>query len=299
MSRKKLDLWLDEKRLTAMIEEESDTIYNFSMIYKGHWTFTYSNDSVEKLRDIRSITKSVISILIGIAVEQGVIESVHTPIHYFFPSMPKDLTIEELLLMRSGFDIDDIDLSNRLIKSLNWLKDILNLDRTKEKHFSYKSVDYHLLSAIITKAAGMNAARFAEDFLFRPLDIKEFVWLEDPQGHSVGSTGLKLAHESLEKLGLLYLEKGVWNGKRIVPSRWVSRTTKKGIDTGLPYGAFGYGFWIKDYGDLHTYKALGTGGQEILNCPDKDISIIITANPKTHTHEKTENLTRAILESIL
>lgn len=295
MLKKKNTYHFDERLLEEMIKEYGSDIYNLSVFHKGCKVYTYQTDSNGRLREIRSITKSVTSMLIGIAIEKGFIQSIETPVHHFFPSAPNDLIIEDLLLMKSGFDIEDSKVSQCLIKSLNWIEDILNLDRTSEKYFRYKSVDYHLLSGIISKTTGMNAARFAQDYLFAPLGIEEFVWLEDPQGHSVGSTGLKLSHEALEKLGILCLEKGTWEGKRVLPSKWINRSTSPKIKTSLPYGAYGYGFWVKDYDGQKTYKALGAGGQQICNCPERNLSMIITANPKTHSHEKTEELTRIVL----
>ena len=250
------------------------------------------------LIDIRSMTKSIVSLLIGIALRKDYIESIETPVNYFLPSAPSEITIRDLLTMSSGFNIDDKDLYRLVLKSNDWVRDILNLPLAGRGTFRYKGVDYHLLSAIISKSTGLTLSNFAQRNLFSPLEIKDVEWESDPQGVTVGSTGLKISFESLIKISQILVVNGFKNTNEIIPNDWIIASTTNGIPTNLSYGNYGFGWWIKTYKDNEVYRALGSGGQQILLYPKERISIIVTADPKTFNHLESETLSNKILNII-
>lgn len=278
--------------------ERDDSIDNLYVSISNREIFSSQDKKRSHLINIRSMTKSIVSLLIGIAIKKEFIKSLDTPINYFLPGAPSHVSIRDLLTMSSGFDIDDKDLYGLVVNSNDWVRDILNLPITGRGAFRYKGVDYHLLSAIISKSTGLTLSNFAQTNLFSPLEIIDVEWESDPQGITVGSTGLKISFESLIKISQILVNNGLENTNEIIPNDWINVSTTNGIPTKLTYGDYGFGWWIKTYKDNEVYRALGSGGQQFLIYPKKRISIIVTANPKTFNHLKSESITNQILDII-
>ncbi|MEH7236870.1 serine hydrolase domain-containing protein [Bacillus sp. JJ1562] len=258
----------------------------------------YCSQDKERTRliNIRSMTKSIVSLLIGIALKNECVKSLETPINYYLPDAPDHISIRDLLTMSSGFDIDDKDLYGLVLNSNYWVKDILKHPLAGRGKFRYKGVDYHLLSAIISKSTGGTMSNFAQTNLFSALEIMDVEWESDPQGITVGSTGLKVSFESLIKISQILVNNGFENTNEIIPNEWTIASTTNGIPTNLSYGDYGFGWWINTYKEHKIFRALGSGGQQILIYPKERISIIVTADPKTFNHIKSETLSNKILD---
>ncbi|QUG41908.1 serine hydrolase [Psychrobacillus sp. INOP01] len=278
--------------------ERDESIHNLYVSISNREIFSSQDKKSSHLINIRSMTKSIVSLLIGIAIKKEFIKSLETPINYFLPGAPSHISIRELLTMSSGFDIDDKDLYGLVVNSNDWVRDILNLPIAGRGAFRYKGVDYHLLSAIISKSTGLTLSNFAQTNLFSPLEIIDVEWESDPQGITVGSTGLKISFESLIKISQILVNNGLENTNEIIPNDWINVSTTNGIPTNLNYGDYGFGWWIKTYKDNEVYRALGSGGQQFLIYPKKRISIIVTANPKKFDHLKSEAISNQILDII-
>ena len=233
--------------------------------------------------DIKSVSKSILSALLGIAIQDGYIESIDQKVIQFFPENdlgdldPRlfELTIRHLIMMRSGFAIAETgqayeDLNN----SSDWIKHILNLPFASNpgEKFNYLSFNTHILSAIITKATGKNTLEYAEEVLFSPLGIKNVKWDQDPNGYYIGGWGISLKACDMAKFGMLYLSDGVHEGKRILPAEWIRESTieRTGM-IGTYYSRFwddsyGYGYlwWVKRIdGNIDIPFAQGHAGQRI------------------------------------
>ncbi|MFD2042965.1 serine hydrolase domain-containing protein [Ornithinibacillus salinisoli] len=278
--------------------EQDESIHNLYVSISNREIFSSQDKKSSHLINIRSMTKSIVSLLIGIALKKEFIKSLETPINYFLPGAPNNISIRDLLTMSSGFDIDDKDLYGLVLNSNDWVRDILNLPLAGKGTFRYKGVDYHLLSAIISKSTGLTVSNFAKTYLFSPLDIIDVEWESDPQGITVGSTGLKISFESLIKISQVLVNNGLENNNEIIPNNWINVFTTNGIPTNLSYGDYGLGWWIKTYKDNIIYRALGSGGQQILIYPIERISIIVTADPKAFNHIESETLSNKILDII-
>jgi len=174
---------------------------------------------------------SIISVLIGIAIDEGLIESVDVSISEFFPDISEDkasITIEHLLTMRTGIEwLEDpprLDSVEGMFASENWVEFVLN----QEQHvrpgglWRYNFGVPHLLSAIIQEASGMTASEFATDRIFNPLGITSAEWHSDPQGVTMGGVGLLMSPRDLLKIGQLYLNGGEWEGRQIISEEWVN-----------------------------------------------------------------------------
>jgi len=267
--------------------ERDPSINNLYVSIRNNEIFNSQKNNVSQLINTHSMTKSIVSLMIGIALKEEHIKSLETPINHYLSGAPGHISIRDLLTMSSGFDIDDKDLYGLISNSTNWVEDILNLPLSGTGDFRYKGVDYHLLSAILSKATGLTMSNFTQIKLFSPLGINEFEWESDPQGITVGSTGLKVSFESLIKISNMLVNNGFVN-RDIISSDWLNSSTNNGIPTNFRYGDYGYGWWLKTYRGNDFYQALGSGGHLILIYSKEKASIIISADTNTFNHLESE-----------
>ena len=239
--------------------------------------------------DVASVTKSITSLLTGIAVDRGLIKT-DQPLLSFFPKerpanpdeQKQRITIGNLLRMESGLDCGyapgELELE-QMKRSANWVQFALALPMKYPPgtHSSYCSPGYHLLGSVIAAAARQSELEFGRKFLFGPLGIREGVWTDDPQGRIHGWGDSHFYPQDLAKLGYLYLHGGRWNGKQVVSSDWVAMSTAP--DTGVPGGpgAFGYLWHSANGPNGRQFGGSGRGGQSLIVWPDLDMIVVITA----------------------
>ncbi|SKC99266.1 CubicO group peptidase, beta-lactamase class C family [Chitinophaga ginsengisegetis] len=234
--------------------------------------------------DIASCTKSITSILIGIAIDKGYIKNEDQLVSSFFPEIKptgKDfetLSIKNLLTMTSGFDCgfsNEDSLFNELFPSGNWSEFIFNIPFVANpgQQFSYCSCNYYLLAEIIYRATGSSPEDFAKKYLFNDLEIKSIYWSKNKNGINYGWGDLALKPLDLAKIGQLLLDGGKWNNKSIVSANWVKKA--RSMNTVFPNGnGYGYGFWIeKD----HSYNLEGRGTQRLHIDSIHNAIVVVTA----------------------
>lgn len=276
------------------------------------------NDKHSDLFNLRSAAKSIISILAGIAIDRGYIKSIEDRVLDYLPQGRtqisderwKDLKIEHLLTMKSG--IPPIESGGIVLKMIlsdgDWVKFILDLPLECEpgEKFVYNSANTHLLSAIITNAAGMSTLDFAKEFLFAPLGIKEVYWEKDSKGINFGGGNLFMSQYDLAKIGYLFLNNGVWDNKMIVSKQWVEQSLKSYHEWIYGFN-YGYLWYLKNEknektGEAYiTYSASGAGGQKIYVIPELDILLIVTSRTslvKDNSHILNDVIGKFILPSV-
>ncbi|MBH5316912.1 serine hydrolase [Paenibacillus sp. GSMTC-2017] len=253
----------------------------------------YYGDATEStLNHVRSVTKSVLSALIGIAIEEGFIKDIDQKVEEFFPEyMTKEthpqvdeITIKHLLTMTSGIPYNYMNYSS-WISADNPIETTLALDLITDPgaDFYYNDPGVHILSGIISKTTGMKASDFAEKYLFDELGIHSYEWPTDLQGNNFGPAELELTARDMLKFGQLYLNKGKWNGKTVVPAGWVDESVTAHTDGGLPSGGkYGYLWWVTQVNDYTSYYAMGYGGQFIYIIPELDLVTVITSGLDRH-----------------
>jgi metal-dependent hydrolase (beta-lactamase superfamily II)/CubicO group peptidase (beta-lactamase class C family) len=237
---------------------------------------------------IRSCTKSVISALVGIALEQGHIESIDQPVLEFFPKRMAEnvdphkeaMTLEHLLLMASGLECLDSYLYawqglQEMMDTDDWVQFMLDLPMAEPPgtRFEYCNGASFLLSAILQETTGNNASKFAEEHLFGPLGIVDIEWPSNPQGISIGYGRLQMRPHDMAKFGYLFLNEGVWDGEQVLPTKWVEESTRNHIDATLEDG-YGYHWWVNS---PDVYLALGYGGQFIFIVPEKHLVAVFVS----------------------
>jgi len=245
--------------------------------------------STEWRHDIASVTKSFVSTLVGIAIDQGYLDSIDQRVLDFFPNYTianrnarkERMTLEHLLRMRSGFECDPTNSEATLTEMTNsadWVQFALDLPMADEpgQRFVYCSPNIHLLSAILERATGVSTLEFAQQHLFRPLGILDVEWLIDPQGIYRGWGDLHLKPLDMTKLGSLYLNQGRWRGRQIVSSWWTEEATR-GAGLQVPGWPPGNGYAYLWYYAPDYYNASGRGGQRIEVHPGEHLVIGLNA----------------------
>jgi CubicO group peptidase (beta-lactamase class C family) len=252
------------------------------------------DDGPESLHDVRSVTKSVTSALIGIAIEEGFIENVdQTLADYLIGSVADSIekekgqiTLRQLLTMSCGlewFEIGTYSEYSNWITAPDQIEYILNkpMVTTPGTVFNYSDGAAHLVSVILTEATGMNALEFAGLYLFAPLDISGRPWRTDNRGYNLGGVALQITPRDMLKFGTLYLQNGVYDGKQVIAAEWVSASTQSHISTNnaVPYGPnYGYYWWTGRAYARDYYFANGYGGQFIVVVPGWNLVAVATGN---------------------
>ena len=266
---------------------QDSTAFGEFNYYHPFWHPYYKNRDIHTLQ---SITKSIGSLLIGIAIDQGQIPSINVPILDYLKdfnlSKVEDLmyevTLEHLLKMKMGMRWHEIgtpstDPNNTtfmLEKSDNWIQYTLDqpMDTIPDTEWIYNSGGSQLMAVIIKKATGLHIDEYAEKHLFGPLGIKNYHWKKSPTGFPDALGGLYLEAKDLAKIGMLVLNKGKWDGNQIVSSQWVEKSTSRLSDS-TQVSDFGYGYqwWRPDLNNIDIIAGLGYGGQLLIIIPEFDL----------------------------
>ncbi len=310
----------------------------FEEYYKGH---TYQWDAPGHYGDyviwnrdmqhcIHSDTKSFTSLCIGIAIEKGFIKEVNQSIFDYLPGYEsykmdgkEKIIIEHLLTMTSGLSWEEWKISLGSIENdqiaiwfyedgpVNYVlrKPLVAAPGTR---FNYSGGDIQLLAEILKNATGMKLDEFSAKYIFEPMGITTYDWwLIFPSGEIQAAGGLKLTPRDMVKIGAMMLNKGVWNGSRIISENWIVKcmTSYSGNENikvpGEDLGKVGYAYtwWIKNFNykgkSLLWYSALGWGGQKISILPELNIVIVFTGANYTSKVHNFEIMERFILPAVL
>lgn len=312
-NQQKLRIFMNKQEMHDLIERQQPNICQIvavrgnQTVYSDTWNNYKSDDCVH----VMSVTKSVMALLIGIAIDKGQIKSVNEKVLDYFPDYKVkrgektiyEVTIKHLLTMRAPYKGKG-DPWSKVCSSENWTYaslDFLGGRKGLTDEFNYSSVCLHVLSGILYKATSMKTVDYANENLFEPLGIKkhktyyaktaeehkeftiskqpkENVWFSDPQGLGTPGYGLCFSAEDMAKLGLLCLNKGRHNGKQIISEAWIdemtrARTVESRHFRGMDYG---YLWWIVDR-KKGIYAAIGNSGNVIYVNPEKQLVVAVAS----------------------
>ncbi|WP_283610482.1 serine hydrolase domain-containing protein [Faecalispora anaeroviscerum] len=277
---------------------------NGETVYEGY----FNGYTAERALHVFSVTKSIVNALIGIAIDQGYLNSVDQKVLDFFSNYTvkrgektaQCVTIRDILTMTAPYKYKSAPYT-KYFTSESWVKAALDLLGGKGEigQFRYTPlIGPDILTGILTKATGRSVLDFARENLFAPLGIhvdrnvvfqsKEEQlaimtkendisgWAADPQGINTAGWGLFLTPTEMAKIGQLYLNRGAWNSKQLVSAEWIDESTKEHSrwdELGLKYG---YLWWVIDE-EEHSYAAMGDGGNVIYVNPAKNLVIAIAS----------------------
>jgi len=286
---------MDPEMLATMLElidEQGYRIDSLSVIRNGYLVldFYFAPFKSGELHIVHSCTKSVVSTLIGIAIQAGYIESIDVTVLDFFPDKDiqnidpdkRSITLGDLLIMGSGIRCRDSYLYDwqglrEMMKSPDWVEYFLSLpmEVPPGSKFEYCNSGSYTLSAILQETTGMTTLQFARQYLFDPLGIQDVDWPESPEGINYGWGEMSLNPHDMAKIGYLYLNGGRWAELQVIPETWVEAATSPQIHAGTLSDDYGYQWWVDRGG---YYMALGYAGQYIIVVPDQELVVVFTSD---------------------
>ncbi|WP_171684506.1 serine hydrolase domain-containing protein [Paenibacillus planticolens] len=297
----------------------SKQVHSIAVIRNGHLVAEAYNSSTEAdaPQDMKSVTKSITSALVGIALSERKLISLDQKVADFFPELASDplksrMTIKHVLSMTSGTAWDNTDevSSTEMMYSPDWVQYILERPGHVEPGslFNYSNGDAHLLSALLHKVTGEPMLDYAKSRLFGPLGITEVSWNDDPQGRTIGAWAMALTLRDMAKIGYLYMKQGQWEDKTILPKTWIRDSVQ--LRTTLNYsngtqGGYGLYWWTKTLpkgivrGSKKPYDifyASGSGGRRIFVVPELQLIVAVTAD--SNDVDMPEGLLLQVLQAI-
>lgn len=248
------------------------------------------------LHDVRSITKSIVSLLFGIAVDEGLVKSIDEPVLTYFPEYPQSeesrrVRIRHVLTMTTGLKWDERSYpytDNRNSETAmdlapNRVRFILSQPfvSTPGERFQYSGGDVALIAEIIARTSGTTLEKYAETRLFKPLGIEKYEWIKDSGARAIAASGLRLRPRDMAKIGQLVLDGGRFGDRQVVSERWIRESTAPRVATAFPCTSYGYFWWLMRSCNGGAYpdwvSAMGNGGQRIAVVPAWKAVVVITA----------------------
>ena len=304
---------MNKKQLHDLIKEQQPNICQISCykdgkeVYSDEWNNYKKTDACH----VMSATKSIVALLVGIAIDKGYIKSIEQPVLDFFPDYKikrgektiQKVTIKHLLTMMAPYKYK-YEPWTKICSSDDWTisaLDFLGGRKGLTGEFQYSTLGIHILTGIISKTSGLKVVDFANKYLFEPIGIEKHmnyfaetaeehkhftmckdpktnVWFCDPKGVGAAGYGLCFSAIDMAKIGQLCLDKGVYNGKQIISSQWIEEMTKPNYKCGEEFRNMSYGYlwWIIDE-KKQIYSAIGNSGNVIYVNPTCNIVITVTS----------------------
>ncbi|MEA1010793.1 serine hydrolase [Bacillus cereus] len=286
------------EKLDQIIKEEYKNMNGMLVVQKGNVIFEkyYNGYGPNNAFHVASVTKTIISALIGICIDKGYIKSVDQKVIEFFPEYKlkaSEVTVRHLLTMTAPYPfVDWQEPLEELCTQEDWVQYTLNRmgNGGEIGSFKYSSAGAHVLSAIITSVTGKSAREFANEYLFQPLGMREIPnynmkafgfddlfgkdvkgWVHDPNGISTGGWGLTLTARDMAKFGGLYLNEGNYNGNHILSKSWIKESTE------MSENQYGYLWWLREEDGVFSYSAMGDGGNVICCIPERELVVVIAS----------------------
>jgi CubicO group peptidase (beta-lactamase class C family) len=312
---------IDPKRLAAAdrwAQSRVPALTSLLVARRGRLVFEryYHLGAPNQRVPIISVTKSIVSTLVGIALGDGRLKTLDLKVgDALGADIPlgadprvRSITLRELLTMTSGFGSPASDPfgdgGNAFSTTPNWVHTILGspLAFDPGTAFAYDNRNAHLVSAILQRVIGETTSAFARVHLFRPLRIDPGNWSADRQGVTDGAAGLELYPRDLAKLGELYLRNGRWGDRQLVPASYVRAATSTQVSPGAAMTGLGYGYFWWTYrgpGMPPLYLAIGSGGQFVIVVPSLDAVMVLTSDSGRSGPDAAElTLVRRVLQAL-
>ena len=277
--------------LTAM-DETAKGFSNIKTVQVAHqgqliWSKAYNGANINEAANIKSASKSVMSAIVGMAIDKGVIESVNVPVAEVLkdqlPANPdpqlKDIQLQHLLSMQAGLERTSGRNYGRWVVSDNWVKAALGRPFVAEVGgvMQYSTGNTHLLSAMVMKQSGQHTYKLANQW-FKGSGVRIESWETDPQGIPMGGNQMGMTPSSLLAFGELYRRGGVAaNGQRYITEDWIKESWQPRTQSRFHRGLYGYGWFMQEFAGVQGYYGWGYGGQMIYVFPQLELTVAITS----------------------
>ena len=251
--------------------------------------------SARRKHDIRSITKSIVSLLYGIALDEGKVPAVDQPLVNSFPEYAdlasdpqrRRMTVGHALTMTLGTEWDEdrpytdpLNSEIAMDRAADSYRYVLDRPFISDPgtQWNYNGGTATLLASMIARRTATPLAAYADQKLFDPLGIEDFQWVTGYCGEPVAASGLRLRPRDLAKIGQLVLASGRWDGAQIVPADWLAASVQPRVEVPAYESQYGYRWWLSELdGGRRVIEGSGNGGQELLIVPDLDLVLVVTA----------------------
>ncbi|MBG9945447.1 serine hydrolase [Brevibacillus formosus] len=290
--------------------------------YLAHESY-YHGYGPEDRHHVASVTKSILSALIGIAIEERFIKNVDQKVLDFFPEDASDhtdkqkqaITIRHLLTMTAPYPFEDWhEPLDKMCMQSDWVKYTLDMlgQGGKIGAFKYSTAGAHLLSAILTRSTGKSTREFANERLFTRIGMEEIPdyemkafafedlfgkdvrgWIKDPNNNSTGGWGLTLTPRDMARFGWLYLNRGCWGNHQIIPEAWIDESTA------MNPNQYGYLWWLREEDGVFAYAALGDGGNVICCFPEKNLVVAIASEFMPNSRDRWTLIKEHIIGAVI
>lgn len=301
---------------------------NGEMVYSDNWHGFQFDSAV----NIMSVTKGIMALLAGIAVDKGFIKSVDQKVLDFFPEYAVkrgektiyDVTLKHLLTMSAPYKYRS-EPWTKVCTSQDWTKAALDLLGGRSGitgEFKYATLGIQILSGIIENSSGMKCIDFANRYLFAPLDIPEHKihgasdkedqfdflmnknprvneWYSDPQDTVTAGWGLTLSAHDMAKIGYVLINDGVYHDKRVISNEWIKQMTSPQLQLGKMFGNMQYCYlWYRPYKNRSIFAAIGDGGNIIYADPERNISVGVTGTFKPRIFDRVDFIEKNVIPII-
>lgn len=319
---------LDSSKLAELeprIQSDYSNINGIVIVKNGCIAYEryYNRYGPDHTHHVASVTKSLISALMGIAIDTGDIAHVDQKVLNFFPeyvpeaanTQLQEITLRHLLTMTAPYSFQDWhEPLDKMCMQPDWVKYTLDILGREGRigDFKYSSAGAHLLSAVITRSTGRSAREFANKHLFGPIGMREIPeyemklygfddlfgqqvrgWVHDPHGISTGGWGVTLTPRDMARFGLLYLNGGSWKGRQIISEKWIADSTA------MNPNIYGYLWWLRLEDGIYAYSARGDGGNVICCIPSRNLVVAIASEFTLHARDRWGLIKEIIVPAVI
>ncbi|MBX2836709.1 MAG: beta-lactamase family protein [Gammaproteobacteria bacterium] len=249
---------------------------------------SFRGPAVDRAVNIKSVSKSVVATLLGVARQQSLVRSLDQTLGELAPELlPKgvdervaNLTLEDLVTMRAGLERTSGRAYGVWVNSSHWIHHVLSRPFVDEPggRMLYSTGDTHVLGAVLSQLTGRTLYELANDWLGKPLGIRFAPWTRDPQGYYLGGNEMSLSPLHLVKLGELYIENGVIDGQKVLDANWVQDAFTQRTSSVYSGDGYGYGWFLRKMAGVPAAYARGYGGQVLHVIPSMSLSVVITSD---------------------
>jgi len=288
---------LERARLDSMLQaaERLRPLSSLLVWHRGELVAEryYGGMRADRTVNVKSVSKTLLNPLVGIAIRDGMIDGVDTPLRRLLPDLyarldrsaaddPRkdDIRLRDLLDMGSGLETTSFGNYGAWVASSDWGWDQLRRPMECEPGdcYQYSTGVTHLLGMAIAEATGRDLRSYAQEVLFEPLDIPLPAWDRGPQGYYLGGNNMSMRPRDLLKIGVLYLDLGRYDGRQLLPETWIEQSWRPVFRS--PWNGMGYGhlWWASDWGGEVVHSAWGYGGQFLVVVPRLDLAVVATSS---------------------
>ncbi len=269
-----------------------DRLHSLLVLHDGQSAVEHvrAGPGLDQPANIKSVSKTVLSALAGIAIDQGLAEGPDQPLYQLlgdrFPSANgraelREITLGHALAMQTGLDTTSGRNYGRWVASPDWVAHVLEqpmVDRPGGRMI-YSTGDTHLVSAALTESSGRSTHALAREWLGRPLNVRIPPWLADPQGIYFGGNEMHLSPRALARFGELYRLGGRMNGQQVLSEEWIRRSWTANGRSPWTGDDYGFGWFITEIGGWTAYYGRGFGGQALFVLPEARLTVVVTSDP--------------------